>query len=135
MNKTKTSPVPLAMCCLMSPALRLLPQTMLWSPPLWEVGAMYGIGNITAMVLMAAVAIRAGRCGSETVRRVGAVALPIMVIVLLWTGICGFTTGLSERFMPLAGTNAISADVLAMSWIFAWFFDILKKVEKSEKKC
>lgn len=115
----------------MSLVLRLLPQTRLWSPLIWEVGQMFGIGQLTAVTLIVLLAIWAGSFGVETVKRAGAVALPIMLIVLIGTAISGLTAGFSKRFLPLAATNVISADVLLIAGVFAWLFDILKKVEKN----
>lgn len=135
MKKTPAGVIPLILCCLMSPILRLIPQTKLWSPYIWEMGEMFGVGNLTAVVLITGAAVWAGHYGTETIKRAGAVALPIMLIVLLSTIILGFSTGLSSRFMPLPGTNVISADFLVISWVSAWIFDILKKSKKIEKRC
>lgn len=131
MKRSAAGVIPLVLCCLMSPILRLIPQTSIWSPRIWEIGEMFGLGNMTAMVLTIGLAIWAGHYGTETVKRAGAVALPFVVAILVSTMILGFSTGLSGRFLPLAGTNVISADFLLISWVSAWFFDNSKKVEKN----
>ena len=131
MKKAKSNVVPLILCCLMSPLLRLIPQTRIWSPHIWEIGEMFGVGNLTAVGLIVAFAIWAGHYGTETIKRAGAVALPFLLIVLAVTAVMGLSAGLSGRFLPLAGTNVISADFLVISWIAARIFNKLKKVEKN----
>ncbi len=131
MKRTDSSVIPLILCCLLSPLLRLIPQTGIWSPHIWQIGEMFGLGKLTAVVLISALALWAGHFGSETIKRAGAVALPILVVVLAATIITGSGSGLSKRYLPLAATNVISSDFLLISWIISWFFDILKKVEKN----
>ena len=131
MKRSAAGVIPLVLCCLMSPILRLIPQTSIWSPRIWEIGGMFGVGKLTALTLIAGAALWTGHYGTETVKRAGAVALPFMVAILVSTMILGFSTGLSGRFLPLAGTNVITADFLLISWVSAWFFDNSKKVEKN----
>ncbi|MBE6993007.1 MAG: hypothetical protein E7430_10675 [Ruminococcaceae bacterium] len=135
MKKTEANAIPLALCCLMSPVLRFIPQTKIWSPHIWEIGGMFGVGKLTALTLIAGAALWTGHYGTEAVKRAGAVALPFLLIVLAVTVITGFGAGLSGRFLPLAGTNVITADFLLISWVSAVVLNILKKSKKIEKRC
>ncbi len=131
MKKTGTGVAPLLVCAIIGVFLRIIPQTRMWSPALWEADKMFGLSKGVVAVLLVAAAFWSGTRGTETIKRAGAVALPIMLAVLVWSAIAGFGVGISQRYMPLAATTAITGDFLAISGEIAWIFDTFKKVRKN----